>query len=224
MLLAIDTATNYLNLALHDGTTLLAEQSWHVGKQHNALLAESVQHMLHVCDVTSQEITVLAVATGPGSYSGLRIGVALAKGLAAARSLPLVGVSTLDTLAVGQPFQNTRYRLLAVIQAGRKRIISGEYRVKKGRWERSGDVQHGTWAELLHEREGSYYITGEIDLTGQEAIEQARHNGASLTVVSPAHRARRAGFLAQEAWRRYHEGEADSFHPARLTPFYINKP
>jgi tRNA threonylcarbamoyladenosine biosynthesis protein TsaB len=224
MLLAIDTATRFMSLALHDGTTLIAEQTWRIGNQHNTLLAVAVQHMLTVCEVTMPELSVIAVTHGPGSYSGLRIGVAFAKGVAAVNKLPLVGVSTLDMLVAGQPFQNTRYKLLAILQAGRGRIIAGEYRVKKGRWDAAAAMQITTWDALLQNLEGSYYITGEVDDSGRQAIATAKQQAASLTLVDPATRTRRAGFLAQEAWRRYQAGQEGDFLPAKLMPMYMNEP
>jgi tRNA threonylcarbamoyladenosine biosynthesis protein TsaB len=226
MLLAIDTATRHMGLALHDGETLIAEQTWRIGRQHNELLAPSVQHMLDVCDITMDDLRVLAVATGPGSYTGLRIGIALAKGMAASRKLPLVGVSTLDALAVGQPFENTRYRLLAVVQAGRGRVVVCEYRVQKGRWQSVSEPERLTWDELLTDERltESYYITGEIDETGRESIVTARAEGLSLTLVSAAHRLRRAGFLAQEAWRRYLRADEGDFAPDKVAPVYLTTP
>jgi tRNA threonylcarbamoyladenosine biosynthesis protein TsaB len=224
MLLAIDTATRFMSLALHDGKTLIAEQTWRIGNQHNSLLAPSVHHTLTVCEVSVRELTVIAVTKGPGSYSGLRIGVAFAKGMAAVNKLPLLGISTLDMLVAGHPFQNTRYKLLAILQAGRGRIIAGEYRVKKGRWDATTDPQITTWGALLPTLEGSYYITGEVDDDGRTAIETAKEQAASLTLVDAANRARRAGFLAQEAWRRYHAGEEDDFSPAKVVPIYMNEP
>ncbi|MDQ7026842.1 MAG: tRNA (adenosine(37)-N6)-threonylcarbamoyltransferase complex dimerization subunit type 1 TsaB [Anaerolineae bacterium] len=224
MLLAIDTATRSLSLALHNGNTLIAEQTWRTGNQHNVLLAPSVQHMMAVCDVTTHALTAVAVSNGPGSYTGLRIGVAFAKGIAAVNKLPLIGVSTLDMLAAGQPFKNTRYKLLAILQAGRGRIIAAQYRVKKGRWDALTNPEITTWDDLLQNIEGSYYITGEVDDNGRNAIESAKLEAASLTLVDPANRARRAGFLAQEAWRRYHAGDEEDFSPAKLVPVYMNKP
>ncbi len=226
MLLAIDSATRQMGLALHDGETLIAEQTWRIGRQHNELLAPSIQQMLDACDVSVDDLSALAVATGPGSYTGLRIGIALAKGMAAARQLPLIGVSTLDALAVGQPFENTRYRLLAVVQAGRGRIVVGEYRVQKGRWQSVSEVERLTWDELLTDERlaESYYITGEINEAGREAIVAAKTNGLSLTLVSAAHRLRRAGFLAQEAWRRYLRAEDGEFAPEQVAPVYLTTP
>jgi tRNA threonylcarbamoyladenosine biosynthesis protein TsaB len=224
MLLAIDTATRSMNIALHDGKTLIAEQNMRVGNKHNMLLAPAIQYMLDVCEVSIGEITAVAVTNGPGSYTGLRIGVAFAKGVATVNNLPLIGVSTLDMLAAGQPFQNARYKLLAILQAGRGRVIAGQYRVKKGRWDAMGEPVITAWEDLLQSLEGSYYITGEVDDKGRTAIEVAKEQEASLILVDPANRMRRAGYLAQEAWRRYHAGEAGDFLPAKLIPIYMNEP
>lgn len=226
MLLALDTATRYMSIALHDGDTLLAEQTWHTGNRHNELLANSLQQMMTVCGVQMTDLSVVAVANGPGSYTGLRIGVAFAKGIAAVRHLPLVGVSTLDILAAGQPFQNARNRLIPVVQAGRGRVIAGLYRVRKGRWEATAEPQIHKWNALLDDlEEGSYAITGEIDEKGRQAIEAYKtRDGLSLTLVAPVHRARRAGFLAQEAWRRYTDGDPQDFAAGKVLPVYLNTP
>jgi len=224
ILLAIDTATRYLGLALHNGQELIAEQTWRTGNKHNTLLAASVQQTLEVCDVSAADLTALAVSIGPGSYTGLRIGVSLAKGMAAANNLPLIGVSTLDTLAAGCPFENTRYRLLAIVQAGRGRIISAEYRVRKGRWHAAADPVLTTWEDLLEEREGSFYVTGEVNDKGREVIEAARSDELSLTLIQAPYRLRRPGVLAQEALRRYETGSPADFQAAKCLPFYMQTP
>lgn len=224
-LLALDTATRSMSLALHDGQTLIAEQTWRAGNRHNHRLAPAIDALLCDCDLAISDLTAIAVATGPGSYTGLRIGVALAKGMAGAGDLPLVGVTTLDILAVAHPFQNARARLLAVVQAGRGRIIAGEYQVKKGRWMMDGEASITTWEALLDEREGTYYITGEIDASGHETINEAKEReGLSLTLLNGAHRARRAGFLAEEALRRLQNAGEDAFAPSRLLPIYMKSP
>jgi len=225
MLLAIDTATHSMSLALHDNHTLIGEQTWQTGNRHNTLLAPSIAHLLHVCNTPMADVTMVAVATGPGSYTGLRIGIAMAKGIASVRQLPLIGISTMDVLAAGQPFHNTRHRLIAVVRAGRGRIICATYRVKKGRWTCEDDPQITNWEAVLeHLEDASYYITGEVSDAGRDAIEAAKAQGKLLTLVGAAHRARRAGFLAQEAWRRYHEGQAQDFLAAKLLPAYLNAP
>ena len=126
MLLAIDTATDQMSIALHDGETLLADITLHVGRQHSAQLAPMIEQMMTVTGRRPEDLTALAVAVGPGSYTGTRIGVALAKGMAAVRNLPLVPVTTLE-IVVQQchPAMNTT--LLATVSAGRQRVIWATY-------------------------------------------------------------------------------------------------
>lgn len=226
MLLAIDTATRTLGLALHDGQTLISEQSWHIGNRHNELLAQSVQQMLDVSGVSIDDLSAIAVANGPGSYTGLRIGVAFAKGLAAARNLPLVGLLTLDVLAAGQPFSSTRHQLIATVQAGRGRIIAGTYRVRKGRWELTEPPTTTKWDDLLSQlNAGSYYVTGEVEEAGQQAIDALpASDDLSVMLVPAANRVRRAGYLAQEAWRILESGDPVDFAPGRVLPVYLSDP
>jgi tRNA threonylcarbamoyladenosine biosynthesis protein TsaB len=224
MLLAIDTATRTLGLALHDGETLIAEQNWQIGNNHNRLLAPSIQNLLAVCELSTESLSMIAVASGPGSYTGLRIGVALAKGMAGAKNLPLIGVNTLDIIAAGQSFLNAKHRLLCVLPAGRGRIIVGEYKVKKGRWEADTAPIISNWESVLAGLDGAYYIAGDMDSAGIAAVESAKEAGAALLLVEAAQRVRRAGVLAEEAWRRYHAGSAEEFLAAKLAPTYIHEP
>lgn len=219
MLLAIDTATRYLNLALHDGHTLLAEQAWRAGTQHNKLLAPSVAQVLRVCAVNTHDLQVIAVCKGPGSYTGLRIGVAFAKALATTRKLPLIGVPTLDFLAVAQKPADERTLLIPVVQAGRGRIIAAEYLYVYNRWVPRTDATITTWQALLADRDGPTIITGEVDADGRKQIAAT----AGVTLADSAVRLRRAGYLAQEAWRIYQDTSQDlnDFLPERLLPLYL---
>ena len=95
MLLAIDTATAYASIALDDGAEILAEHNWLCGNNHTLELAPQVEHMLRTAAVRADTLEALAVALGPGSFTGLRIGLAFAKGFSLAYSLPLLGVPCL---------------------------------------------------------------------------------------------------------------------------------
>lgn len=219
MLLAIDTATRIMSLALHDGHTLLAEETWHTANNHTAELAPAIRGLLARCEVTLDDVTALAVSIGPGSFTGLRIGVALAKGLALARKLPLVGVSTLDTLAAAQP-QYPRHALITVVEAGRGRIIAATYRWGKGEWVNRGEPRLMDWETLLANIDGPAYVTGDIDAEGQAALKTAEEGENPVRVSSPALRLRRAGFLAEMALARLAAG-GESFDPAQVTPLYV---
>jgi tRNA threonylcarbamoyladenosine biosynthesis protein TsaB len=218
MLLAIDTATQIISLALHDGRKLLAEHTWHSANNHTVELAPAIQNMLAQCIVHLDMLDALAVSVGPGSYSGLRVGVALAKGLASARKLPLVGVSTFDTLAAGQPYYQGG--LIVTLPAGRGRILVARYHWRRGRWGARGEPQIMDWDTLVSSIDGSAYLTGELSDSGYEALEAAQARGVTLSLVPSAYRMRRAGFLAEEALARL-EADRSAFPAAKLTPLYI---
>lgn len=222
MLLAIDTATQYVGLALHDGRDLLAESSWHTANNHTVELVPAVRVLLERANLEPSALSALAVSTGPGSYTGVRIGVAVAKGLAAARNLPLVGVGVLDVLAAGQPhFQGG---LVAVAGAGRGRIIAATYQWRKGRWKTRHDPALLTWDELIASIDGPAYITGEITDIGHNVIDAARENNLPITLAPAAFRLRRAGFLAEEAWARMRETTGvlrEVFNASTVVPVYV---
>ncbi|HVA23880.1 MAG TPA: tRNA (adenosine(37)-N6)-threonylcarbamoyltransferase complex dimerization subunit type 1 TsaB [Chloroflexota bacterium] len=126
MLLALDTATHYASVALHDGERLLAEQTWLANHDHTRTLLPHVQALLADAHAGMDSLSALAVALGPGSFNGLRVGLSTAKGLAIALKLPLTGASTLELLAA-------EYDLAEVaMNASRGRVY---------RWSTGGDIE-----------------------------------------------------------------------------------
>lgn len=216
MLLAIDTATQTMSLALHDGAELLLEDTWQTSNNHTIELAPAVRGAL--ARAGKPTLTAMAVSIGPGTYTGLRVGVALAKAMASAENLPLVGISTLDILALSQPhFPGI---LVAVVKAGRGRVVTATYRWRKGQWAVQGEAEILHWETLLDRVKGAAIITGEVDEEGREAVQKACETNPQLALASAARRLRRAGFLAEEAWQRLRADRA-SHVAARVTPIYV---
>ena len=218
MLLAIDSATHCASLALHDGHKLLAEHSWRSANRHSVELPPLVAQLLAQHNATPN---ALAVACGPGSFTGLRIGVAFAKGLAAARDLPLVGVPTPDILAAAQP-PCPGHRLLCLLAAGRGRFIATRYRRRAQRWHPVAEQRLLTLDELLASLAQPTLLTGELDAAARQALTRARERGAPLTLAPVANSLRRAGFLAQLALERLQGGEPADFAPERLRAHYLS--
>ncbi|RMG72690.1 MAG: tRNA (adenosine(37)-N6)-threonylcarbamoyltransferase complex dimerization subunit type 1 TsaB [Chloroflexi bacterium] len=219
MLLAIDTATHTMSIALHDGTQLLAEQSWQAGKRQTTELAPAIQRMMALCKATMADLTAVAVSIGPGSYSGVRVGVAFAKGVADAHHLPLVGITTLDTLAYGQPYFQSGVGLITIVEAGRGKIIVQAYRWRKGMWHSRSEPRLMTWQMLLDTIDGEAYVTGDIS---QDALELlAKHD--NVMIAPGAHWLRRAGYLAECALEKLRAAGDDqsAFAPANILPIYI---
>src|SRR5579859_7348701 len=139
MLLAIDTATRCLSLALYDGLQVCAEMTWTTANQHTVELISAIREVLRRANVAVNDLTMLAVSQGPGSFNGLRIGFSVAKGLALARQIPLIAIPTLDIVATTQPA--FKGNLVAIAQAGRGRVVACTYRWRKPIWVSMDDTR-----------------------------------------------------------------------------------
>ena len=217
MLIAIDTATECASLALHDGYRVREEQTWESPRRHTVELLPRLVSALEQVELGVAHISGVAVARGPGSYTGLRVGMSVAKGLALARGVSLIGIPTLDIVAAAQGKDNRP--LCAVLQAGRSRICVATYRWKEGEWHARREPQLTTWPALAEEIETATLFCGEVDAAGAERLATL---GQMAVLLPAATRLRRAGFLAELAWRRLNRGEEDN--PATLSPIYLQHP
>lgn len=221
MLLAVDTSTRNIGLALYQEDRLLHETVWVSQNYHTMQLAPAVHEALALSGLQSDDLQAVAVATGPGSFTGLRIGMALAKGLALARHLPLVGIPSLDIVAASQPVEDLP--MVAVLRIGRGRLAGCSYRSEKVprsskfAWRASGALENFT-AESLSERLSEpTIICGELS---EEDRLILRRNRQLALLASPAWSVRRPAFLAELAWKRWQSGDTDD--PAQLTPIYLH--
>jgi tRNA threonylcarbamoyladenosine biosynthesis protein TsaB len=215
MLLAIDTSTAQVGLALYDGIQILGEMTWTTRQHHTVELAPAIAGLMKRSDASMDMIGALGVAIGPGSFTSLRVGLALAKGIALARHLPLVGISTMDVIAAAQPAGN--HPLVVVIQAGRRRIAVGWYKFSENRWQAQGGVKSGTIDELADEIEHPTYVAGELTSEDRNRLARKRVN---ILLASPVHCVRRPSILADLAWARWQKNEVDE--PASLAPIYLH--
>ncbi|MFQ5793263.1 MAG: tRNA (adenosine(37)-N6)-threonylcarbamoyltransferase complex dimerization subunit type 1 TsaB [Acidobacteriota bacterium] len=214
MLLAIDTATKMLGLALYDGSVLLNESVWYSNNHHTTELAPEVAISLRRAGASHLELTAVAVAQGPGSYTGLRIGMALAKGLSLAHNLPIVGIPTLDILASAQPQREEP--MLATLQAGRGRVAAVWYKWTRNGWTARKGMERLTWDELVGELKQTTYICGELDAKAREALKRE-----ALAILAPASMCvRRPGVMAELAWQKVRKGKIED--PSTLAPIYLD--
>ena len=221
MLLALDTATSYAAIALYHDGQLLAELNWRSQRRHTVELAPQVDNLLRLSGVTPDQIAALAVSIGPGSFTGARIALSYAKGVAAARDLPLIGVSTLDILAY--PHLLAGRPICAMAAAGRGRFAwtvyesarSGEGVLLPRRRApfRLGDIQ-----SIMQALEPPILVAGELDARVRASLLSQWGDGAEI--ISPALGVRRGAALAELAWLRWRRGQTDD--PATLSPIYLS--
>lgn len=220
MLIAIDTSTRFASLALYEEGVLLSEETWFSRNNHTVELVPGLVRLLERQEKGPGEIEGVAVALGPGSFTGLRIGLAVAKGLALGLGVPIAGVPTLDALAY--PFAGRGLPVWAILQAGRGRICTAPYNRQRGRWQRSGDYCISTFDALISGPWGELgkraIFCGEIDSAGRKAIRKSL--GDRAIIASPAFSLRRAGFLAELGWEKIIRGESDDL--AGLAPIYLH--
>jgi tRNA threonylcarbamoyladenosine biosynthesis protein TsaB len=211
----VDTSTQWTGLALYDGTSVLGEIGWLTRNHHTVELAPAVDRLLKQGGYTPSQIECLGVALGPGSFTSLRIGLALVKGMAVTLHVPVVGVPTLDFLAAALPVSDLP--LAALLQAGRGRLALVWYKTVKGRWKAQGDAQIIHAEELAEKIEQPTLVCGE--LTNEERHILARKRKLAL-LASPAQCARRPSFLAELAWERWKAGMTDEV--VSLAPIYLH--
>lgn len=216
MLLAIDTASHWMSLALYDGQQVIMEQTQQTQNQHTVQLSAQIQRLLAEANLPASQLQALAIAQGVGSYSGLRVGFGVAKGLALALQIPLIPIPTLLITALATP--PLAESLVAVVTAGRKRILAQSYQWTGTTWEAIEAPTNTTWEVLIPTLAPTTLVNGEIDSIGVALLAQAQ-----IRVLSPAERLRRAGFLAQAAWEHFlsHHYPASA---AQVIPIYANTP
>lgn len=218
MILAIDTATRWTGLALFDGKTVIAEQGWYGMNTQTVELTPAIRTLLAKSNLEADDLKVISAAIGPGSYTSLRVGLAVAKGLSLAHQIPLIGVPTLDIIASSIGLRTGS--LLVAVEAGRKRIVAGLYRwqEKKG-WQPSEKPIIETWETLLFHLENPTTFAGEIS---PEAAKMIRASKKPFYLVPAAASVRRAGYLAEAGWQRWRQGLVDD--AASLAPDYLRDP
>lgn len=214
MLLAVDTSTAQVGLAIYDGSQVIAEYAWRSGQRHTVELAPAIFELLRRCGLTMEDIHALGVALGPGSFTSLRVGLSLIKGLALSRGLPLIGIPTLNILAAAQV--SSRLPLVVAIQAGRGRLAAGWYKSSKKGWQAKGSARVITLAALAEEANSPIMVCGE--LTAEERRTLATN--PEIHLVSPAQSVRRPAVLAELAWARWQAGSVDD--QATLAPIYLH--
>jgi tRNA threonylcarbamoyladenosine biosynthesis protein TsaB len=214
MLLAIDSSTQMIGLALFDGSTILAESVWRSRSHHTIELAPGIQQLLERSGFKARDLSGLAVALGPGSFTSLRIGLAVAKGMAMALHIPVVGFPTLDVLAAAQPI--FEMPMAAVLNAGRQRLAVGWYQADSGHWTPEGAPVIMTVEDLARQIQKPTYICGELDQQCRQMLGRKYRN---VNLASASLCLRRPACLAELGWQRLLDKKPDN--PALLSPIYL---
>lgn len=125
LILSIETATKVCSVALHQKGILLGMSETHLENVHSQMIMGLISSLLDQLGVEVEKLDAIAVSSGPGSYTGLRIGVSVAKGLAFALDIPMVGISSLEALASQAiPFCEKSDHIIPMIDARRMEVYA----------------------------------------------------------------------------------------------------
>jgi tRNA threonylcarbamoyladenosine biosynthesis protein TsaB len=220
ILIALDTSTRQAGAALLDTERgLIAEHNWHSANRHTRELMPQVKAMVDRAGLSAKDLGGVAVAIGPGSFTGIRVALSAAKGLAIARSIPIVGVPTLD--ATAYPHQAQPAPVFALIQAGRGRVCWAPYAHGPGGWGPQEPYRLSTLEELAQAVFRPVVFVGELSPDYRTVLE--RWAGASRALfLPPALAERRAGYVAALGAERLVRTGGDD--PALLSPIYLHEP
>lgn len=240
LLLALDTSTRQASVSLCTEETLFGEYTWQVGNNHSVELLERIQRLVTECGKTMQSLEGIAVATGPGSFNGLRVALATAKSLAFALNIPLVGVGTLDVIAAQQ--QQWRGPICAVMEAGRGELYAACYLFDEvvGAGQLSYEMRRlsdylleapeqlkelvlarvNEWAGVPGERAlPPVLFCGEMSEASRAALSTQMPEGLFLPTLPSR---RHAVTLATLAFSHFQRGLIDD--PLLLEPLYLRRP
>ena len=215
MELSIDTASEMTSVAVSNEGRLVAEVVWQCRRNHSVELLQGIDQLLTRAHCDKSDLTAVFVCTGPGGYTGLRVGMSVAKGLAFASKLRVAGVGRLELDAY--PHAAFPGPIVAVHKAGRGELAWASY---------GGDP----WRELLApslskpddlsaDLEDGALVVGEIDDDLTAAIA---HAGADVVYARGVAAVRRAGTLGAIGFDRLSRGEDDEL--ALVKPVYLRPP
>ncbi|MSQ41343.1 MAG: tRNA (adenosine(37)-N6)-threonylcarbamoyltransferase complex dimerization subunit type 1 TsaB [Dehalococcoidia bacterium] len=217
MELAIDTSTRYASIALARQGQVVWEESWRSEQNHTVELMPAVEGLLKKAHASVKDLTGIAVAQGPGQFSALRVGLSLAKGLAAGLGVPIVGVNTL--LLEAFPYLSLGMPVYALLDAGRGDVAWAPFVDGQGTLQdpsfRVTDLE-----ALLQQATPPALLCGEGVSQWLEKLMEHRQTGVLVAKATPP--TRRAGVLASLGSRRLLQGQADDL--ATLQPIYLRGP
>lgn len=215
LVLAIDTATKIGSVALYDDKIgVIGEINLYVKVNHSNVIMDAVDSLFKLSGLTIKDVDRIAVTIGPGSFTGIRIGTAIAKGLAYSLKKPIVGVNELDVLA--HMGENREDIIVPLIDARKERVYFSKYRYIDNILLRKEEYKDGELREILDDLKGKKVtFIGDGAIVNEKLINEILEK--DYTIFSKANSIPRAGVAAQISLRL----PEDNLYT--LEPLYVNK-
>lgn len=221
LILAFDTCTAWQSVALMDGGRLLAETNVLGTSSHSETLMQTIRDVLQAAGKQPADVRLVATSLGPGSYTGLRIGVATAKSLAFALSCPLIGIPSLQAVARAAVMMcPPDHQLVPLIDARRDMVFTARYRSVEGEIRLLDEPRSVTFEDLIQSITEKSFLCGPgLAIFADKLVDR------EFPLISLQHYRRpfiEAAVLAEMARERYQLADLDD--PLTLVPLYVRPP
>jgi len=217
-ILGIDTSSDVASLALAplaDNEVFGAEIAWEAARNQTATLLAEIDHLCRLTGIESDDFAAVVIATGPGGFNALRVGMSVAKGFAFAVGIPIVGVGTLDIAA--RAVANWGLPVRAFVPAGRRRVVYADYRHNNGQLTRQGEIVNREATDLAADLLAPTVLTGDLSVAGERALREL----PNVVLPGAGTRRRRASIMIDMALPRLLAGDADDL--TTLEPLYLHQ-
>lgn len=218
-ILGIDTSSMASSVAVIEDNKLICEYTINTKKTHSQKLMPMIENMLKISDVNINEMDMIAICEGPGSFTGLRIGMATAKAIAHVNNLPIVGVNSVELLAGNMNLSEKK--ICSILDAQKTQVYMGQYKYENNELVEIKAVDVVEIDDLLEELSNSdeeWIIVGEAVYKYEDKIKEVKN----IHIPAPSHNVSKASSLCTIAMNKYKKDIA-VYDCYSINPIYIRK-
>lgn len=218
-ILGIDTSSMATSICVIEDNKLICEYTVNTKKTHSQKLMPMIENMLNISDININEIDLIAICEGPGSFTGLRIGMSTVKAIAHTNNLPIISVNSLEVLAGNMNLCDKN--ICSILDAQRTQVYYGKYRFYNGEIVELQNIDVIEIDELLEElsnSEDEWILLGEAVYKYEDKIK----NINNISIASSSHNVNKASSLCSIAMNKYNKN-IDTYDCYTVNPKYIRK-
>ncbi len=219
-ILALDTSTNVASVAILEDDVIIGEYSCNKGKTHSQRLMPMVENLLEKVGLSAKDMDAFAASIGPGSFTGLRIGVTTVKAMAFAAAKPVISINTLDALACN--LSTSKAIICPIIDARNSQVFTAIYKFTNGKLERLTDylgIHINELVDIIRSMQGEIVLLGDACTLHKDYF--AAQLGDRLSIAPPNTALANASSVAMLARNAFLEGKLESCYD--MVPFYLRK-
>ncbi len=217
--LGIDTSSMATSICVIEDNKLICEYTVNTKKTHSQKLMPMIENMLNISDINIKEIDLIAICEGPGSFTGLRIGMSTAKAIAHVNKLSIVGVNSLEILAGNMNLCDKK--ICSILDAQRTQVYYGKYKFENNDIVELQNIDVIEIDELLQELSKSndeWILVGEAVYKYEEKIKEINN----ISVAASSHNVSKSSSLCSIAMNKYNKN-IDVYDCYSINPKYIRK-